>query len=75
MKFLRTHHKAAAAVLIGILLFLGLTAVPTLAGDCERGLVKCGIDSAIVGLFGGIQSGLLYFSGCLIGYGWCLAYY
>jgi len=75
MKFLKTNHKViTAGVLIGLLFLLGLTTAPVLGGDCEKGLVKCGIDAAIVALFGGLQSGLTYFSGCLIGYGWCLDY-
>ncbi len=75
MKFLRTNHKViTAGVMIGLMFAMGLAAAPALAGNCERALIKCGIDAAIAGLFGGLQSGLTYFSGCLIGYGWCLDY-
>lgn len=71
----RTYQKTIAAGIFIALFLWFLTAVPALAGDCEKGLVKCGIDAAISSLLGGIQSGLMYFTGCLIGYEWCLEYY
>ena len=75
MTYLRKHHKKIAAGLFIALLFGFLTAGQVLANDCERGLLKCSLDAAITALFGGLQSGLMYFSGCLIGYEWCLEYY
>ena len=75
MTYLRVHHKKIVAGVFIVLLFALLAAVPVLADECERGLLQCGIDAAISGLFGGIQNGLIYFSGCLIGYEWCLEYY
>ena len=71
----RMYHKTIAAGIF-IAIFVGLlTAVPALADDCEEALLECGIDAVVAALFGGIQSGLSYFSGCLIGYLWCLEYY
>ena len=42
---------------------------------CEQALEKCGGDAILTLIFGGIQSFLFYYSGCLIGYSWCLKYF
>ncbi len=72
---LRTYHKTIAAGIFIALFFCLLTAVPVLADDCEDGLLECSLDAVISALFRGIQSGLMHFNGCLIGYVWCLEYY
>jgi hypothetical protein len=75
MTNLRTYHKTIAVGIFIALFFCFLTAVPALADECEEGLIECGIDAVVSGLFSGFQSGLMHFAGCLIGYGWCLEYY
>jgi hypothetical protein len=36
---------------------------------------RCTTDAIKSGLVSGAQSFLVYFSGCLMGYTWCLKYY
>ena len=42
---------------------------------CKKALSRCTVDAVVAGLFSGPQSFLLYYSGCFIGYSWCLKYY
>jgi hypothetical protein len=42
---------------------------------CKKALTRCTADAVVAGLFSGPQSFLLYYSGCFIGYSWCLKYY
>jgi len=67
--------KIFSVLLILLISTLFLAPNQLAAKSCGRALAECSIDAAVVGLFGGVKSGLLYFSGCLIGYGWCLEYY
>jgi len=46
------------------------------SGDvCRKALSRCTVDAVVAGLFSGPQSFLLYYSGCFMGYSWCLKYY
>lgn len=42
---------------------------------CKKALARCAADAVVAGLFSGPQSFMLYYSGCFIGYSWCLKYY
>ena len=42
---------------------------------CKKALEKCAVDAVKAGLATGPQSFLLYYSGCFLGYTWCLKYY
>ncbi len=66
--------KILSGVLILLLVFLFLTPFQLAAKSCREAFVECSVDAVIIGLFSGFQSGLLYFSGCAVGYGWCLEY-
>lgn len=67
--------KIFSGLLILLICLLFLSPQQLVAGACEKALVDCSVDAAIVGLFGGPKVGLLYLSGCLMGYGWCIQYY
>jgi hypothetical protein len=43
--------------------------------ECDRALTKCSVDAVIAGILSGPQTFLLFASGCLMGYTWCLKYY
>ena len=45
------------------------------ADVCKKALSKCSVDAVMTGLSSGLQSFLLYYSGCFMGYSWCLKYY
>ena len=63
---------------IGLVLFLGIFLVSSgfASGDiCREALNDCLVDAVVAGLFGGPQTFLLYYSGCMIGYTFCLKYY
>ena len=77
MKNLRRNKKfkIMAGVLVLLMSIFFLAPHQLVAEDCMIGLARCSIDAIIVAIFGGLQSGALYFSGCLIGYIWCLEYF
>ena len=65
-------------LVVGLMVCLCLLMVSSVhASDdvCKKALDKCTTDAVISGLFGGPQSFLLYYSGCFMGYSWCLKYY
>lgn len=64
---------AVAMALLMSILFLSPSQLA--GGACREALARCSVDAAIAGFFGGIKAGLIFFSGCLVGYSWCLAYY
>lgn len=66
--------KILSGLLILLIALLFLSPQQLVAKGCDKALAECSVDAVIVGLFGGVHAGLLYFSGCLIGYGWCLEY-
>ena len=67
--------KIMAGVLVLLMAALIFAPQQLSAKECVEALGRCSIDAVIVAIFGGIQNGLLYFSGCLIGYSWCLEYF
>jgi len=77
MKNLRRNKKfkIMAGVLVLLMSIFFLAPHQLVAKGCIIGLARCSIDAIIVAIFGGLQSGALYFSGCLIGYTWCLEYF
>jgi len=77
MKNLRRDKrlKIMAGVLVLLMSIFFLAPQQLTAEVCDEALVECAIDAVIIGIFGGLQSGLLYFSGCLTGYNWCLEYF
>ena len=63
---------------VGLMLFVGVFLVsPHFAsGDvCKDALNDCLLDAVVAGLFSGPQTFLLFYSGCLIGYTFCVKYY
>lgn len=61
-------------LIVCLCLFMGYSAA---ASDdvCEDALKRCTTDAVISGLLSGVQSFLVYYSVCLMGYSWCLKYY
>jgi hypothetical protein len=63
---------------LGLMLVVCLFLVSSVyaAGDvCKKALSRCTADAVVSGLYSGPQSFFLYYSGCFIGYTWCLKYY
>jgi hypothetical protein len=71
----RAARNLAAAGLIMCLILGSASLFASETGVCEKALKRCGIDAAIAGLLSGPEMFLLYYSGCLMGYSWCLNYY
>jgi hypothetical protein len=77
MKIMK-KRKSKRAFVVGLMLFVSIFLVSSASasGDvCRTALDKCMTDALIAGLFSGPQTFLVYSSGCLIGYTWCLKYY
>jgi len=65
-------------VVAGLIICLMVGSTSVFASDkgaCDKALVKCGVDAVIAGILSGPQTFLLFYSGCLMGYSWCLKYY
>ncbi len=65
-------------VVVGLIFCLILWSPSVFASEkevCDKALVKCGVDAVIAGILSGAQTFLLFYSGCLMGYSWCLKYY
>lgn len=77
MKILRGNSHKKIMVVALVLFILVYAAAPSLQAnaDCGGALRKCSVDAIIVLIFGGPHAFLLYYSGCLMGYTWCLKYY
>jgi hypothetical protein len=63
---------------IGLIVCLcfGLVSSANASEDvCKKALSKCTVDAVKAGVTSGPQSFLLYYSGCYMGYTWCLKYY
>lgn len=77
MKNSRIFKRSKAVSLTLVLLVASLALLPLYsnAGLCETALARCAVDAVIVGLFGGVASGVVYAAGCALGYQWCLMYF
>jgi len=77
MKILRGNSHKKILVVVLVLFILVYAAAPSLQAnaDCMGALRKCSVDAIIILIFGGPHSFLLYYSGCFLGYTWCLKYY
>lgn len=77
MKILRGNSHKKIMVVALVLFILVYAAAPSLQAnaDCGEALKKCSVDAIIILIFGGPHSFLLYYSGCFLGYTWCLKYY
>ena len=77
MKILRGNSHKKIMVVALVLFILVYAAAPSLQAnaDCGEALRKCSVDSVIILIFGGPHAFLLYYSGCFLGYTWCLKYY
>ena len=77
MKILRGNSHKKIMVVALALFILVYAAAPSLQANagCVEALRKCSVDAVIALIFGGPQTFLLYYSGCLMGYTWCLKYY
>lgn len=71
----RSNMKIIALGLIVCVCFFFVSSVSASEEVCKKALSRCTTDAVIAGLFSGPQSFLLYYSGCFIGYSWCLKYY
>ena len=71
----KSNIKFLAGFLALLLISIAFTPHTLNAGVCERALAKCGIDALLSTLLSGPEIGALYYSGCLLGYAWCLQYY
>ncbi len=75
-KFIKHNSKklVVAGLIFGLIV---LWSSPVYASKevCENALARCGFDALVAGLFSGPQTFLAYYSGCLMGYSWCLKYY
>jgi len=77
MKVLRGNsHKKIMVVALVLFIFV-YAAAPSLQANagCVGALRKCSVDAVIALIFAGPHAFLLYYSGCLMGYTWCLKYY
>lgn len=77
MKILRGNSHKKIMVVALVLFILVYAAAPSLQAnaDCGEALKRCSVDSVIILIFGGPQAFFLYYSGCFLGYTWCLKYY
>ena len=77
MKILRGNSHKKIMVVALVLFILVYAAAPSLQAndECVEALKKCSVDAIFALIFGGPQAFLLYYSGCLMGYTWCLKYY
>ncbi len=66
--------KILALVLLLSFTLVYLVPYPLEANVCQDAFSKCGIDAVLVTIFSGPASGAIYFSGCLIGYDFCINY-
>ncbi|MFQ5721308.1 MAG: hypothetical protein ACE5GI_02290 [Candidatus Aminicenantales bacterium] len=67
--------KILALVLLLSFTLIYLVPSPLEANVCHEALTKCGVDAILVAIFNGPASGVIYFSGCLIGYDFCTKYF
>ena len=77
MKILKNQHFRRI-IILGLMFFVSIFFISSnyaSAGVCKKALSRCTVDSVIAGLFSGPQSFLLYYSGCFMGYSWCMKYY
>lgn len=64
--------------ILGLLCFVCLFLISSAFASedvCNNALSRCTTDAVIAGLFSGPQTFILYYSGCFMGYTWCLKYY
>ncbi len=74
--FKRQWTRGFVAVgLIFCLFLFGPSLFASEKEECDKALVKCSVDAVIAGILSGPQTFLLFASGCLMGYTWCLKYY
>jgi len=64
-----------AGSLICLILFIPPNVSSQQQNVCEQALEKCNGDAFLTLIFGGPQSFLIYYTGCLLGYSWCLKYF
>ena len=65
-------------VVFGLIVCLCLFMVSSVYASedvCKKAVSRCVADAVKAGLVSGAQSFLIYLSGCLMGYTWCLKYY
>ena len=77
MKILKNQHFRRI-IILGLMFFVSIFFISSnyaSADVCRKALSRCTVDAVVAGLFSGPQSFLLYFSGCFMGYSWCLKYY
>lgn len=77
MNIFKNQHSKQI-IILGLMLFVCIFFVSsTFASEdvCKKALSRCTVDAVIAGLFSGPQSFFLYYSGCFMGYSWCLKYY
>lgn len=71
-------RTAKSFIVAGLIFCLILWSTSVFASEneaCDKAFVKCGVDAVIGGILSGPQMFLLIYSGCLMGYTWCLKYY
>jgi hypothetical protein len=71
----RSVKSLVAACLVVCLIFCSSFVFASEKEVCDKALIKCGVDALIAGVLSGAQTFLLLYSGCLMGYTWCLKYY
>jgi hypothetical protein len=71
-------HRVKNFVVTGLIICLIFWSTSVFASEkeaCDKAFVKCGVDALIGGFLSGPQMFLFIYSGCLMGYTWCLKYY
>jgi len=63
--------------IVASLLLVVLIVSPVLVAgkECEEAFMRCGADALITAVISGPGAGIVYATGCLLGYTWCLKYY
>jgi hypothetical protein len=68
----RFQMKIVVSLFLVVLIFSPVLAADN---DCEAAFTRCGADALITAVISGPGAGIVYATGCFLGYTWCLKYY
>lgn len=76
MRTLKKQSVRKITFIVVVFCFFLLLSQPSIssAGDCEDGLLRCGLEAAAIGMID-LRAGLAWAAFCAAGYLWCTMYY